>query len=74
MLRENSKAIDQAGTIIKKDIKIKDQQLKKELKMSKKEELKKIESAMREHNEKVLMQLQQGGRLEKIIMEMYKRF
>ena len=47
---------------------------KKELKEAKKKELKQIENVLRSDNEKVLMNLEEGGRLEDIIMKMYKRF
>lgn len=41
--------------------------------MSKKDDLNKIENFIRQENEKMLMTLEEGGRLEKCIMDMYKR-
>lgn len=47
---------------------------KKELKENKKRELEKIQDFMRQENGKVLVSLEEGGRLERVILDMYKRF
>jgi predicted secreted Zn-dependent protease len=74
MLREHSKSMQENGVVVKKDIIAKDSQLKRELKAAKMDELRKIEQAIRQDNEKALMSLEEGGRLEQLILQMYKRF
>jgi hypothetical protein len=60
--------------MVKKEVKLRDSQNKKELKETKKSDLKRIENFLREDNEKALMILEEGGQLERIIMQMYKHF
>ena len=46
---------------------------KKELKENKKQELKRIKDFIDQENNKVLMNLEEGGPLERMIIDMYKR-
>jgi hypothetical protein len=74
LLREQSSALDHNTASIAKETKRINSIQKRELKEAKKQELKVIENALKQENEKVLMSLEEGGRLEQIIMQMYKRF
>lgn len=47
---------------------------KKELKQNKTKELKNIRSYIEQENHKLLMQFEEGGSLERTIMNMYKKF
>ena len=47
---------------------------RREMKEQKKKELGIIEDFIKQENEKVLMSMEEGGRLEQIIMELYKRY
>ena len=74
LTRETAQNLEAQVSAMKKEEKRIATEKKKELKEAKKKELKQIENVLRSDNEKVLMSLEEGGRLEDIIMKMYKRF
>lgn len=63
LLREKSTALDQNTVSMTKEARRKNSIQRRELKEAKREELKVIENALRQENEKVLMSLEEGGRL-----------
>lgn len=46
----------------------------KELRVQKKQELASIENFIKQENNKVLMAMEDGERLERVILDMYKRY
>jgi hypothetical protein len=55
-------------------MKRKSSQRKKELKDMKKMDLKNLKNLIRQENDRILMELEAGGRMERLILEAYGKF
>jgi len=73
MVKESGKNLEEEVAVMRKEELRLAAEQRKELKEAKKQELKRIENVLCSDNERVLMGLEEGGRLEQIILKMYKK-
>jgi hypothetical protein len=73
LLRETAQSLGEEVALLKKEELRLGKQQRKELREAKRRELQKIENVLQSDNQRVLMNLEEGGRLEQLILKMYKK-
>jgi hypothetical protein len=73
-IREASSQLQEEIVLVQKEMKRKSSQRKRELKEMKKMDLGNLQNLIKQENERILMELEDGGRMERLILEAYGKF